>query len=72
MSTPTPSPQGNTEILVAIARLETKLDSITNTLPQKIDDHESRIRSLEKNRWPLPSVAVLVSIVGAAISYFVK
>lgn len=71
MSTP-PAPQGNTEILVAIARLETKLDSITNTLPQKIDDHESRIRSLEKNRWPLPSVAVLVSIVGAAISYFVK
>lgn len=27
-----------------------------------IDDHEVRLRSLERNRWPLPALAVLISI----------
>lgn len=27
-----------------------------------IDDHEARLRALEKGRWPLPALAILVSI----------
>jgi cytolysin (calcineurin-like family phosphatase) len=29
---------------------------------KKLDDHEARLDALEKNRWPLPSVAVLVAL----------
>ncbi len=35
-------------------------------------DHEARIRSLERGRWPLPSLAVLVAIASlilAALGY---
>ena len=35
------------------------------------DDHESRLRSLERRQWPIPSAALLISIaavVGAVIS----
>lgn len=28
---------------------------------KKLDDHENRLDALEKGRWPLPSVAVLVA-----------
>jgi len=34
---------------------------------QQIVDHEARIRSLEKGRWPLPSLAVLVSLVSVIL-----
>lgn len=34
-------------------------------------DHETRLRSLEQNRWPLPSAALLVSIAAAAIALIV-
>lgn len=37
----------------------------------KVDaDHESRLRSLEKARWPLPSVAILLSLGSAAVALF--
>jgi hypothetical protein len=29
---------------------------------KKLDDHENRLDALEKSRWPLPSVAVLVAM----------
>jgi hypothetical protein len=29
---------------------------------KKLDDHETRLDALEKGRWPLPSVAVLVAL----------
>ncbi|WP_322501833.1 hypothetical protein TR631_33935 [Streptomyces rochei] len=29
---------------------------------KKLDDHETRLDALEKSRWPLPSVAVLVAL----------
>lgn len=31
-------------------------------LNSKADDHEVRIRTLERGRWPLPSLAALVSV----------
>lgn len=32
-------------------------------------DHENRLRSLEKGRWPLPALAVLVSIAALALAF---
>lgn len=29
---------------------------------REIDDHETRLRSLERARWPLPALAILISI----------
>lgn len=31
-------------------------------------DHEARLRSLEKARWPLPSVALLVSLASLGLA----
>lgn len=31
-------------------------------------DHESRLRSLEKARWPLPSLAAVVSLASLAVA----
>lgn len=54
------------EILaVTLARIETKLD-------QSIalgSDHERRIRILEARQWPLPSVAVLLSVASVIIPF---
>jgi hypothetical protein len=35
-------------------------------------DHETRLRTLEKARWPLPSAALLVSLVTAGIALLPK
>jgi hypothetical protein len=32
-------------------------------------DHEDRLRSLERARWPLPSLAVLVSLAALALAF---
>lgn len=32
------------------------------------NDHESRLRSLEKARWPLPSLAAVVSLASLAVA----
>lgn len=37
-----------------------------------VSDHESRIRSLEKARWPLPSAALALSLVTAGIAILPK
>ncbi|MGC0205214.1 hypothetical protein [Streptomyces levis] len=33
-----------------------------------IADHETRLDALERNRWPLPSLAALVGVTGLALS----
>ncbi|KUF19595.1 hypothetical protein [Streptomyces silvensis] len=33
-----------------------------------IADHETRLDTLERSRWPLPSVAALVALVGLTLS----
>ncbi len=35
-----------------------------------LGDHETRLRALEKARWPLPALAVLVSIAALALAFF--
>lgn len=56
-------------VVAAVERLADGLDGQRRDLRdhetehQKVEaDHESRLRSLEKARWPLPALAVLVSL----------
>lgn len=39
---------------------------------QDHQDHEGRLRTLERARWPLPSVAVLVSIAAIVVSFLLR
>lgn len=52
-----------------LTRVETKLDGIGQGLTElgkDVADHESRIRTLEKARWPMPTIGVLAGVAGAA------
>lgn len=55
-----------TQLVVLTAKVDGVLASHA-TIEHTISDHESRIRGLERSRWPLPSVAILASV-GAAIT----
>ncbi|MEV0280445.1 hypothetical protein AB0I22_29205 [Streptomyces sp. NPDC050610] len=35
---------------------------------ERLSDHEQRLDALERGRWPLPTVAVLTGVAGAAIA----
>ncbi len=52
-----------------VARVETKLDGLREGLrdvTSDLQDHETRLRSLERGRWPLPTIGVLAGLAGAA------
>lgn len=53
----------------AVNRIESKVDSFldeTKDIRGDLSDHEQRIRTLERGRWPLPTIATLAGIAGAA------
>lgn len=55
----------------AVTRVETKLDGLRDdnaAVREDLSDHETRLRALERGRWPLPSVAALVGVSGLALS----
>lgn len=39
----------------------------TSEAHKTVEDHETRLRALERNRWPLPALAVLISL-GSLVS----
>ncbi|MER7696154.1 MULTISPECIES: hypothetical protein [unclassified Streptomyces] len=48
--------------------METKLDGIgqgLTDLGKDVADHETRLRALERARWPLPTIGVLAGLGGA-------
>jgi hypothetical protein len=52
-----------------LTRVETKLDGIgqgLTDLGKDVADHETRLRTLERSRWPLPTIGVLAPVAGAA------
>ncbi len=56
-----------------LTRVETKLDGIgqgLTDLGKDVADHETRLRTLERGRWPLPTVAALSGAVGAGTGLF--
>jgi hypothetical protein len=59
-----PEPQESER--VTLARIEFKLDQAIRSDA----DHETRLRALEANRWPLPTVAALLSVGAVIISLF--
>jgi hypothetical protein len=59
------------EIYDAVVRLTGRVDVlITQQADAHADlqDHEARIRSLEKARWPLPAVSLLISLGALALA----
>lgn len=61
------------EIYDAVVRLTGRVDVLINQqehTTKAIQDHEMRIRFIERSRWPLPSVALLVSLGALAFEFF--
>lgn len=55
---------GAREIYDKLLELDKKVDKIATRYDEvwkKLHDHEARVRDLEKGRWPLPSLAVVVA-----------
>lgn len=73
MTTPAePMSASNVDLLLHLVRLETKLDMLTQQMSPKVEDHETRLRGLEKNRWPIPSISAAAAILAAASTYWPK
>jgi hypothetical protein len=51
----------------AMTRMEVKLDTVANQRTA-IDDHEKRLRALERARWPLPTIGALIGIAGVILA----
>lgn len=59
------------EIYDAIVRLTGRVDVLiiqTEEVRSDVKDHEQRIRALESSRWPLPTLAALVSLAAFVIA----
>lgn len=53
------------EIYDAVVRLTGRVDVLIEQqgeTRQDIQDHETRLRSLERARWPLPALSVLIAL----------
>lgn len=53
----------------AVSRIESKIDGIldeTKDIRGDLQDHEQRLRVLERARWPLPTIAALAGVAGTA------
>lgn len=53
-------------VAASVQRISDQLDGMA----QDLHDHETRLRSLERARWPLPALAVLVSLAALALPLF--
>lgn len=59
------------EIYDAVVRLTGRVDVLIEQQTQtthEVQDHEARLRSLEKARWPLPAASVLIAITSLAVA----
>ena len=68
MSTP-PGPS-TLDIMVQITRLEAKLDQVIATIPKDVEDHETRLRAIEKKVWALPTAAGVINFLMLIVAYF--
>lgn len=56
------------DLAQTVSRIESKVDSFLDEakdIRADVQDHELRIRTLERARWPLPTVGVLAGLAGA-------
>jgi len=56
------------KLIETLTRMETKLDNFI----LKSDDHESRIRAIEKKIWAIPGVAVILEALTLYFTYGTK
>ncbi|MBU8549803.1 hypothetical protein ACFW23_04785 [Streptomyces rochei] len=57
------------DLAQTVGRIESKVDSFLDEakdIRSDVQDHEIRIRTLERARWPLPTIGVLAGVAGAA------
>lgn len=52
-------------VVAGLERLTGKHDDQT----QDLHDHETRLRALERARWPLPALAVLVALASLVLTF---
>lgn len=63
------------EVYDAVVRLTGRVDVLITQQSQtqvEVQDHETRLRTLERARWPLPAAAVLLSIAALTIPFFTR
>jgi len=63
------------ELIRVLTRIEEKLTNLENIYKDHLNehtDHETRIRSLEKKIWSLPSAALIISAIGVLVTYLTK
>lgn len=61
------------DLAKTVGRIESKVDSFLDEakdIRSDVQDHELRIRTLERARWPLPSLAALTSLGALAVALF--
>ncbi|MEU5417695.1 hypothetical protein [Streptomyces sp. NPDC020667] len=77
-----PAPNDTAAVALELERLRgtmeagfARVDGALALLVQRSDqserqlaDHETRLSNLERSRWPLPSIAALVAVLGLAIT----
>ncbi len=59
------------EIYDAVVRLTGRVDVLITQQAENtsdLSDHENRIRSIERSRWPLPTVSALISLGALAVA----
>ena len=67
MSTPSNEPS-TMDIMIQITRMEGKLDAYISTLPKDVEDHEARLRVVEKRIWSIPTAAGLINLLMLAVT----
>lgn len=62
------------DVLISVVRLEGKMDGMAQaqslaqtSTDQRLADHEKRIRTVERARWPLASVATLATVAAVVV-----
>lgn len=63
------------EVYDAVIRLTVRFDVLIaqhSKTQAEVGDHEGRLRSLEKARWPLPSAALLLSLAAFFVPLFIR
>lgn len=59
------------EIYDGVVRLTGRVDVLISQIAdvtKDLSDHEARIRSLERARWPLPSIAALIGVLSLLVA----
>ncbi len=63
------------EIYDAVVRLTGRVDVLIEQQSQvrtQLQDQEQRLRTLERARWPLPALSVLIALGSLSVAFFTR